>query len=210
MPRSAESNERVRVARREQILHAALGVFSRRGLAATGVTDIAAAAGVSSGLLYHYFPSKVDVYTALVEGALRGTLQLTTAALEAPGSPADRLRALVAGLLEGARQDPDYALLVVQAQTDDTAPTEAIELVREHGQRNLDLVAALVRAGQEAGELIAGEPREIALLLLSVIQGLAATSRLRAGDEFPSVDAFLSLFLRPAFPRTEATPHADS
>ena len=44
--------------RREQVLDAALLVFGAKGLDAASMKDIATAAGVTPGLLYHYFDSK--------------------------------------------------------------------------------------------------------------------------------------------------------
>jgi AcrR family transcriptional regulator len=44
--------------RREQILDAALLVFGTKGVHAASMKEVAAAAGVTSGLLYHYFTSK--------------------------------------------------------------------------------------------------------------------------------------------------------
>jgi AcrR family transcriptional regulator len=57
-PRSAAANQQIKQARREDLLLAARRVFARSGLAATRISDIAADAGVSQGLVYHYFPAK--------------------------------------------------------------------------------------------------------------------------------------------------------
>ena len=51
--------------RRRAILDAAVKVFARQGFHACRVSDIADEAGVASGLLYHYFPSKDDVLSTL-------------------------------------------------------------------------------------------------------------------------------------------------
>ncbi|MCA9704548.1 MAG: TetR/AcrR family transcriptional regulator [Myxococcales bacterium] len=67
MPRSEKDNEEIRATRRREILEAATEVFARKGVARTKVTDIAAAAKLSHGLLYHYFPSKEAVFEAVVE-----------------------------------------------------------------------------------------------------------------------------------------------
>lgn len=67
MPRSEKNNEEIRAARRQEILDAATAVFAVKGVARTKVTDIAAAAKLSHGLLYHYFPSKEAVFEAVVE-----------------------------------------------------------------------------------------------------------------------------------------------
>ena len=53
--------------RREQILEAALEVFSARGYGNAAVPEIAARAGVAVGTIYNYFPSKKDILTALLE-----------------------------------------------------------------------------------------------------------------------------------------------
>nr|MCR5661372.1 TetR family transcriptional regulator [bacterium] len=49
------SREEHAEARREQIIQAALKVFSEKGFLAATNKDIAAAAGIAPGLIYHYF-----------------------------------------------------------------------------------------------------------------------------------------------------------
>jgi AcrR family transcriptional regulator len=59
--------------RREQILDAANALFSERGYDEVSVEDIASSAGVTRGLVHHYFGGRKEVYIALLErlGALR-------------------------------------------------------------------------------------------------------------------------------------------
>jgi AcrR family transcriptional regulator len=52
---------------RRQILDAALKLFSHRGYGATSVQEIAEAAGLSKGNLYHHFPDKETVFRALLD-----------------------------------------------------------------------------------------------------------------------------------------------
>lgn len=52
--------------RRERLLDAALDVFAVKGIDGASVKDIAAAAGVTPGLLYHYFAGKEALVTALL------------------------------------------------------------------------------------------------------------------------------------------------
>src|SRR5579883_985671 len=56
MPRTEEANQRIREERKEQVIWAAAQVFARKGLSDTRIVDIAAAAGISHGLAYRYFP----------------------------------------------------------------------------------------------------------------------------------------------------------
>jgi len=52
---------------REQILEAALELFSHRGYGATSVRDIAAKAGLSTGNVYHHFPDKETLFRTLLD-----------------------------------------------------------------------------------------------------------------------------------------------
>jgi AcrR family transcriptional regulator len=52
---------------REQILAAALELFSHRGYGATSVRDIANEAGLSKGNVYHHFPDKETIFRALLD-----------------------------------------------------------------------------------------------------------------------------------------------
>ena len=59
--------------RRDQILDAANALFAERGYDEVSVEDIASAAGVTRGLVHHYFGGRKEVYIGLLErlGALR-------------------------------------------------------------------------------------------------------------------------------------------
>ena len=65
MRRTKENAEQTR----RELLEAALTVFSKNGYAATRLEDIAKAAGVTRGAIYHHFGSKADLYLALIDEA---------------------------------------------------------------------------------------------------------------------------------------------
>lgn len=79
-----EANERRRrlapPERRLSIVTAAAEVFGERDAEDVSVAEVAAAAGVSEALVYHYLPSRSELYAAAVELRLR---ELTDAALAA-------------------------------------------------------------------------------------------------------------------------------
>ena len=93
-PRTATQNHEVRAVTRAKLLNSALELFASRGYAATPVDAIAAAAGVSAGLLYHHFDGKAAVLNAIFEQSLTD-VQATFAAADREMSPADRLPALL-------------------------------------------------------------------------------------------------------------------
>jgi len=68
MPRVAAANhDQYAEARRDQILEAALHLFSRKGFAESSVDEIAAEAGLGKATLYLYFPSKEILLQKLVD-----------------------------------------------------------------------------------------------------------------------------------------------
>ncbi|EPL1853951.1 multidrug efflux transporter transcriptional repressor AcrR [Serratia marcescens] len=63
---------------RQQILDAAVREFSERGVAATSLTDIATAAGVTRGAIYWHFKNKVDLFNEVWESTEPKIDQLET------------------------------------------------------------------------------------------------------------------------------------
>jgi len=85
--------ERRKDARPGELLDAALDLFVEKGFAATRVEEVASRAGVSKGTLFLYFPSKVDLFKAVVREAITGRFDEWTAELEHfPGDTADLVR----------------------------------------------------------------------------------------------------------------------
>jgi AcrR family transcriptional regulator len=67
-------------ARREQILLTARDLFEQKGFAAVSMSDVAAAAKVTRGLVHHYFGSKRELYLEVVRSVLAEAPTLVAAA----------------------------------------------------------------------------------------------------------------------------------
>ena len=109
--------------RREQLLDAAVELAAGRDLSALSVRDIAAHAGVSEGLLFHYFPTK----DALLLGAVRRAADAMLAALDGAATD-DPLTGLTAGLaayLDHVQADPTGWRALLAARTGPLAETAA-------------------------------------------------------------------------------------
>ncbi|MDQ1570040.1 MAG: hypothetical protein QOF79_714 [Actinomycetota bacterium] len=63
--------------KKRQLLDAALGEFAAHGIAGARVDQIAKAAGVSAGLVYTYFGSKEELFDAVFDSIVEGTLSST-------------------------------------------------------------------------------------------------------------------------------------
>src|SRR3954468_24857852 len=64
--------ERRKEARPGELLEAALDLFVEKGFAATRAEEVAARAGVSKGTLFLYFPSKEELFKAVVRENISG------------------------------------------------------------------------------------------------------------------------------------------
>jgi AcrR family transcriptional regulator len=96
--------------RRAQLLAAALEMFAQRAYDEVSVDEVARAVGVSKGLLYHYFPTKRDLYV----GALRlAATRLLTETEIASASPSERVVASLQTLFDFVeRHGPAYVALM--------------------------------------------------------------------------------------------------
>jgi AcrR family transcriptional regulator len=93
--KSAPPPSRVRLQldeRRTQLLEAGRTLFNERAYDDISIDDIAAAAGVSKGLLYHYFPSKRRFFVEAVRAASEHMLLVTETEEREGVLPAERLR----------------------------------------------------------------------------------------------------------------------
>ena len=86
--------------RRAQLLDAANDVFTSRGYHAAAMDDIADAAGVSKPVLYQHFPSKLDLYLALLDTSCDRLVEVVREALDSTEDNADRVVATMGAFYE--------------------------------------------------------------------------------------------------------------
>ncbi|MDQ3280586.1 MAG: TetR/AcrR family transcriptional regulator [Acidobacteriota bacterium] len=99
---------------RQQILDSALKLFSHKGYGATSVRDIAEAANVSKGNVYHHFPDKETIFRALLDRYFQVMSQPEfpfNRAL-ASGSFPENLELIGQAVREVMRDYREYALLI--------------------------------------------------------------------------------------------------
>jgi len=194
-PRTEESNERIREEQKERILKAAMTVFAHNGYSETKMSDIAAAAQVSYGLAYHYFANKEAIFSALIQKALKGALDLMQYAHVQPGTPWDRLRWLTSEMLRGAKDEPEYEMVVLLALTSSAVPEETRRMVFQESQLVHEALKALIVEGQAAGEVVAGDSDLLTTAFEWCIQGMVFGMSYQ-GDEparLPDVEIVLRL-----------------
>ncbi|WP_437662724.1 TetR family transcriptional regulator [Sorangium sp. So ce1182] len=165
-------------ATREQILDAALRVFSRKGYSAATLQDVAAEAGLTRGAVYWHFKGKVELYTALVSERFARANEVLAEALSPRYSPLESIERLLTRSLEYLEEDPEYraVLSISLFKTELTPELEPGFQQKIASMRRLvDAVADLVRKGIAAGEIDrATDPRAAALAAVSLVNGATA------------------------------------
>ena len=195
MPRNAEDNKRIKDERREDILTASRAVFARKGLAAAKMSDIAAAAGLSYGLVYHYFDSKEAIFAEIVKTAVEETLSFASSLDFSGTTPLEKLRAFCEYKIQRLQNRPEMHLIITQAFATDTIPEEALTSVKQYGSKVSELVRSWIQEGQKERQIIAGDPVELDMALFCALQGLAMLQLCRrvVPRGMPSVDTFLRM-----------------
>jgi len=162
--RRPTARQRIAAARREQILETALRLFAERGFDATSTRQIAKEAGIAEGLIFHYFPTKASLLTAILQDRLEGRRAFRTRLRplldDAGGKPAPEvLGAVASGWLATLRRDEEFVVvLFAAAQTSPEVGTAWQGLIRE----GTELLTGYLASRVEAGELREDLPLETA------------------------------------------------
>jgi AcrR family transcriptional regulator len=138
--------------RRAQLLELARRAFSDRAYDDVSIDDLARVAGISKGLLYHYFPTKRDLYVA---GLREIADELVEAVTRVPDdlAPIDRVRTAVDAYLDHiTRHARAFVSLMRGGIGSDPEVAAVIERVRT---RLFDRLLA----GSPLASLVSGDPR---------------------------------------------------
>lgn len=113
MPTVKSRREQYSEATRAALLEAATALFAERGFAKTALEDVAAAAQVTRGAVYHHFTNKRDLFEAVLDALETEAKQQVTAATASIVDPWDSAMAGLDAFLNRCC-DPVYGRLVWQ------------------------------------------------------------------------------------------------
>lgn len=150
---SPHGRRRRKEARPQELLDAALALFVQKGFAATRAEEVAAAAGVSKGTLYLYYPSKEELLKAVIAHYLSARIA-AGAALAAgfEGSPSALLRGVLIDWWTGLYDSPAAGVFKLVITEVRNFPDIAEYYHREVVQRAHDLLGGILRRGIAQGE----------------------------------------------------------
>ncbi len=172
MPRSTDPAQRQ--ATYERLLSAAASEFAQLGFEQANINTIAERAGLGKGTIYLYFPSKQEVFLALLRSVAERQLAAVRAALGS-GNLQHQLEALVAVIVQQALEDPAGFHVYMSALygVNQAFQAEAVKLLQDY----LALLGAVLAKQPPYRQLEPARLESYALWLFSASESFILASR---------------------------------
>ncbi|MDM9622576.1 TetR family transcriptional regulator [Rhizobium sp. AC44/96] len=172
IPRAAKTQRRTRIqeAKEEQILEAALDVFSVSGFRGSTIDQIAEVAGMSKPNLLYYFRTKEAMHRALIDRVLFTWLE-PLRAFDAAGNPESEIRSYIRRKLEMARDFPRESRLFAN-EVLQGAPHIEDEL-KGPLKALVDEKADVIRTWAKEGKIVKCDPYHLIFSIWSTTQHYA-------------------------------------
>lgn len=133
---------------RQRILLSARKLVASGGFRAAQIAAVAADAGLSTGAIYRYFPSKAELFVEVLGEAVRHEIQILQAIVKSGGTAAERLHRAVESFARRAFEGPFLAYAFIAEPADQEVDAERIRARREFGK----VFKTVLREGIAAGE----------------------------------------------------------
>ncbi|MBI2538140.1 MAG: TetR/AcrR family transcriptional regulator [Gemmatimonadetes bacterium] len=144
---------------RERLLSVSCELFARQGYDGTSVRDITRRARANLGAITYHFGSKEALYHEVLASRVEPLVELVARAAALPGTPLDRVEAIVRTFLDFVAAHPEMPKLILrELAAERPLPPPAQRAM----QRNFGALVEAVAAGQRDGTIRSGEPTLLA------------------------------------------------
>ena len=115
---------------RDRLIEVARASFATIGYDATTNRTVAAAAGITTGAIYHYFPSKLDMYVASFAQVQNMVTEAVVKAAAPCDSLVDKFAAIIDALSDVSKNDPSLIGFVVGVAAEARRHPELSDAIR--------------------------------------------------------------------------------
>jgi len=137
--------------KRRAILHAAVRVFAEKGYHGCRIADVARAANVAYGLVYHYFRNKDELLESVFAEQWAILVNALDAVDQGPGTASEKIASMCAFVFDVYKASPS-AVRVLLLEVSRTPNALRAGSTRETFETAARIVADVVKRGQERGE----------------------------------------------------------
>lgn len=157
---------------RQRVLDAARGVFADLGYGAATNKLLAARAGVTTGALYHYFESKLDLYVAAFEDASAISFERFRDARQGVDTFIGQVEAMLEASHQLNDEDPSLARFLSSARIDRRRYPEVDDRLRDLARSEQRFMDDMVDLGVRTGEIDHDDRRVVLAFVRTVLIGL--------------------------------------
>jgi AcrR family transcriptional regulator len=154
-----------------RLLHAARRRFLSEGVDGASLRAIAADAGTNIGMIYYYYPTKDELFLAVVEEVYTGVLAGIAAAIDPAQSVLERIRRLFARMGALSPDEGEVLRLIVREAL--ASPVRLQTLIARFRRGHVPLMVDLIREGVREGHLRADLSPAALLVALVALAGPA-------------------------------------
>ncbi len=158
---------------RQCILDQAQQLFFAHGYHGVSIRDIVQACGLSNAALYYHFGSKQNLYVEVIRGFVASVVQPVQEAEAGSGSSRERLTRMVLAFARFISESRSELHMLLRDLTE-CEGEEIQQLIPEVTGQILAPFAAVLEDGIAAGEIRAVDVHRVSLLLMGMLNSLAA------------------------------------
>lgn len=166
---------------RDKILDVAEALFARSGYAGVGLRAVATEAGLGKSSLFHHFPSKADLYLAVLRRVIERLGSCLRPSLDAGIEPLARLDAALDALVDALAEQPNTSRLLLRSLFEEEQFPAAADGAEAETERELFALLAQLRELIESGVRAGAFARVDAAQLLQTLIG-ATVYHFASGD----------------------------
>lgn len=178
---------------RRAILFAARQLFAERGYASVTNKDVASAVGITTGALYHYVESKLDLYAEVDRDMQRLIYEQFQDAVNSSDTFLGKLTAVLEASHRMGVQDPSLAGFVGAVRTDTRRHPAVAERLSRYAEAREQFFVDIVDVGVATGEIDVVHKPEMVEFVRTVLVGLTETVGMSPAQHRRAVDAVTGL-----------------
>ncbi len=182
-------------ARPEEILDAALTLFTEKGFSSTRMIDVAKAAGISKGTLYLYFDSKETIFRDVVQQRITPQIDKVAALVDSfEGPQAELLKNMIDAWWMGVACTSLSAIPKIMVSESGNFPELAEYFTKTVVTRSRDLFSKVISRGMISGEFELYEAETVARLVIApLVQATIWMHSLKPYDDDTGTQNYLQL-----------------
>jgi AcrR family transcriptional regulator len=179
--------------KKDIILDAAEQVFSHKDYHDAVLDEIAGFAGVSKATLYLYFKSKIDLFLSVVERKLWELDKVVVNAIKADTNPVSAIKQLINDELQFFADNAAFFKVFYAQRSnlqlhDEVNEDEIRDRIMPFVLSKVDAVAGIIKRGQENNVFQSLNPKDAAVMLISLIHTCAALPQFSDSENVISID----------------------